>query len=326
MGKRIIITESEKEEIRALYEESKNPGDVNTYPPCVARYAKSGGFLSQKVGELYTTKSGQKHIKIYEFPGYAFFNAGRVLKPNGTMGNYSCHSNNANIIVDGVDISDANWQKEKGKYTTDYEKRELQKASNISNNLDPHTILTITQIATAFIPLVGPFISAGIGLADASLYYKEGDTKTAGLVGVFSLLPGMGALASKLGIGKLSSKAMAEIGKKVGIGAKLTAGEAQIVNNIAKNRSLIQTEINKLGQNAGVNVAKQNVKKQLTKQAVKTKVANVAKPIAGYGTAAYGYNKTYDALNPEETKKTFVMVPEKEIGSNNTALASQLGN
>jgi len=303
MSKRIIIAESEKEEIRALYEQSKNPSDVNTYPPCVARYAKSGGFLSQKVGELYTTKSGQKHIKIYEFPGYAFFNTGRVLKPNGTMGNYSCHSNNAHIIVDGVDISDANWQKEKGKYTTDYEKRELQKASNISSNLDAHALLTIAQIGTAFIPLVGPFISAGIGLADASLYYKEGDTKTAGLIGVFSLLPGMGALASKLGIGKLGSKAMAEIAKKIGIGAKLTAGETQIVNNIAKYRALIQSEITKLGQNAGINVAKQNVKKQLVRQSIKTNVANVTKPILGYGTTYAAYNKGYDYVQ-RNTPKT----------------------
>jgi len=78
---------------------------------------------------------------------------------------------------------------------TDYEKRELKKGEtflNNLNNLNPHTLMTIAQIGTAFIPLVGPFISMGIGLADAAMYYNEGDKKTAGLIGVFSMIPGIG--------------------------------------------------------------------------------------------------------------------------------------
>jgi len=43
-----------------------------------------------------------------------------------------------------------------------------------------HTVNTVLQIATAFIPLVGPVISMGIGLADAAMYWNEGDKKTAG--------------------------------------------------------------------------------------------------------------------------------------------------
>jgi hypothetical protein len=304
MSKRIIIAESEKEEIRALYEQSKNPSDVNTYPACVANETSN-----KNRGGLKKTKTGQYYIEVYiaGLTGFQFYNNGRVLYPDKkTRGNYVC--NGYKIIIDGHDTMNQKW--ENGKWSNDatypvtnYEKRELQKASNISSNLDAHTLLTIAQIGAAFIPLVGPFISAGIGLADASLYYKEGDTKTAGLIGVFSLLPGMGALASKLGIGKLGSKAMAEIAKKIGIGAKLTAGETQIVNNIAKYRALIQSEITKLGQNAGINVAKQNVKKQLVRQSIKTNVANVTKPILGYGTTYAAYNKGYDYVQ-RNTPKT----------------------
>ena len=47
-----------------------------------------------------------------------------------------------------------------------------------------HTVNTVLQIGSAFIPVIGPFISAGIGLADAKKYYDEGDTKTAGLIGM----------------------------------------------------------------------------------------------------------------------------------------------
>jgi hypothetical protein len=300
------ITESQINSIvkKVLTEDSKNPGDVNTYPPCVANETSN-----KNRGALKKTKTGQYSIEVYiaGLTGFQFYNNGKVLYPDKkTIGNYVCDG--YKIIIDGHDTINQKW--ENGKWSNDatypvtnYEKRELQKASNISKNLDAHTLLTISQIGTAFIPLVGPFISAGIGLADASLYYKEGDTKTAGLVGVFSLLPGMGSLVSKLGIGKLGSKAMAEIGKKIGIGTKLTAGETQMVNNIAKYKALIQSEINKLGQNAGINVAKQNVKKQLTRQAVKTKVVNVVKPIVGYGAVGYGHNKSYDYVQ-RKTPKT----------------------
>jgi hypothetical protein len=55
--------------------------------------------------------------------------------------------------------------------------------------VDPHTLMTILAIGTAFIPVAGPFISAGIGLADAALYYEEGDKSSAGLTAAFSMIP-----------------------------------------------------------------------------------------------------------------------------------------
>ena len=83
-----------------------------------------------------------------------------------------------------------------------------QQALNDLKNIDPHTVNTLLAIGTAFIPFVGPFISAGIGLYDAKMYYDEGDTKTAGLVGLFACIPGIGGLASKLGLAKWTSKAL----------------------------------------------------------------------------------------------------------------------
>jgi hypothetical protein len=120
-----------------------------------------------------------------------------------------------------------------------YSKESLEK-------MDPHTLMTITQIGTAFIPFVGPFISAGIGLTDAAMYYNEGDKKTAGLVGVLSVIPGIGGLASKLGLGKWSAKDLGEIGKKISMGKKLLPQEISAVKKIAKNKNLIFSEINKV--------------------------------------------------------------------------------
>lgn len=231
-----------------LIGEQKNTSDPSTYPECVSRYVKGGGFLAQKVGEISTTKTGQQYITIFEFPNYNFYNTGRVQKPDGKMTNYSCGTNKADIIVDGVNLTQQKWQKEKGKYSTNYEKQERQKSENLLNNLDPHTTLTIMQIGTAFIPMVGPFISAGIGALDAALYYKEGDKTSAALVGAFSLLPGVGAIVSKIpGIKQLGTKGMAALAKKISFGGKnLTKAEIEIANSIKNFQKDVQEELTKL--------------------------------------------------------------------------------
>ena len=64
--------------------------------------------------------------------------------------------------------------------------------------LDQHTKNSILSFGAAFIPVIGPFISAGIGIADAKLYYDEGDKKGAGLTAAFSMLPFLGSVVSKI--------------------------------------------------------------------------------------------------------------------------------
>ena len=109
---------------------------------------------------------------------------------------------------------------------------------------DPHTRNTILQLTTAFIPYVGPFISAGIGLHDAKKYYDEGNKRMAGIIGLFAMLPGIGGLTAKLGLGNIAPKTLAEIGKKIGTGAKLTPAEIQIANKVAVNAKVIQQSMN----------------------------------------------------------------------------------
>jgi hypothetical protein len=112
-----------------------------------------------------------------------------------------------------------------------------------------HTVNTVLQIGTAFIPLVGPFISAGIGLADASIYYKNGDTKQAGLVAILSILPGAGKLVSKIpAIAQLGEKGMAALAVKLGTNKALTSIETGIVDGLSKNVGLVQQESSSLVQ------------------------------------------------------------------------------
>jgi hypothetical protein len=152
-----------------------------------------------------------------------------------------------------------------------------------------HTVNTVLQIGTAFIPIIGPFISAGIGLADAGIYYNNGDTKKAGIVAILSLLPGVGSVVSKIpGIAQLGQKGMTALAAKLGTNGALTATETAVVDGLAKNAALVQQEssnlVQKLAQkavqaNAKANPIIQNVAKagiNAAKDQVKAKAVTAA--------------------------------------------------
>ena len=109
-----------------------------------------------------------------------------------------------------------------------------------------HNIMTVLGIASSFVPVVGPLLAAGIGMADASAYYREGDKKGAALVAVLSLIPSIPKLASALGLSKWTVKSMALLAKKMSMGSALTSVETSVVKKLAENKDLISTEINKL--------------------------------------------------------------------------------
>jgi hypothetical protein len=110
-----------------------------------------------------------------------------------------------------------------------------------------HALMTILGIGSAFIPFIGPFISTGIGLAEASMYYSEGDKKTAGMVAAFSMLPFVGSIVSKIpGVEQLGTKGMALLASKLSKGQKLTQLESEIVNSINKFKQLINSELTKV--------------------------------------------------------------------------------
>ena len=204
---------------------------------------------------------------------------------------------------------------------SDYNKvnKMIDTSKNFGKQLDTHTVMTILEIGTAFIPFVGPFISAGIGLADAAIYYNEGDKKTAGLVGMFSIIPGIGGLAAKIGVGKISAKVLGNIGKKIGMGSKLTNGEVKIANRVAKHRKLLQAEIDKLAKsNKNVKLAKQNVKSKLKKQAI---VKNLGANVGGYYGLGQAYNYGYDNLNQQNVNVDLNMINVNKISKVNSDAA-----
>lgn len=158
--------------------------------------------------------------------------------------------------------------------------------------VDEHTRNMILGIGLAFVPYVGPLLSAGIGLADAKLYMDEGDKYTAGLVGMFSLLPGAGLLG-KLGLGKWTAETLIPIARKIKLGQKLFPAEAEVVKKITQNKQLIQNELKKYG-DITLQQAKQKAKQTATKQAIKKIPGWAGKNIVA-PTVAYdvGYNQAF---------------------------------
>jgi hypothetical protein len=108
-----------------------------------------------------------------------------------------------------------------------------------------HSVNNILQLGSLFIPVIGPLVAAGIGLADAAMYAKEGKTSEAGIVAVFSLLPGIGAVVNKIpGVKQLGQKGMQALASKVLTKAPLTSVEQGVLAGVQANSALIQQQAN----------------------------------------------------------------------------------
>jgi hypothetical protein len=166
-----------------------------------------------------------------------------------------------------------------------------------------HNVLMIASLASAFIPLVGPFISAGIQLADAGMYYQDGNTEMAGMSAMFALIPGAGKLLSKLPILKNINPNLLTKWKS---GKPISKAEAEALDVLGKNISTVRKEL-------GEEIVKQSdelLKKPTLTQSAKTALTNVAKSglnftikttttMAPYVVAGAVYDKAYDYMQSE---------------------------
>ena len=149
----------------------------------------------------------------------------------------------------------------------------VQKVMSDYYNENPHYINQIMQFGTAFIPLLGPFISAGIGLADAGIYYKEGKNSEAGVAAFFALLPGIGTVVLKIpGVKELGQKGMQTLASKLFSQAPLNAVEQGVVGGINLNKELIKQETNNLVKNMASKVVA-----KIEDPAIQKKLINLSK-------------------------------------------------
>ena len=177
-----------------------------------------------------------------------------------------------------------------------------KKTGTTSENMwgDQHTANLVFGIAAAFIPVIGPFISAGISLGDAALYAKEGDTKTAGMMAMFAFLPGIGKLIPKIpSIAKLGTKGMSSLASKLSKGQKITdPTELAAVKGISENIDLVKSSLDTHVKT----LAQQAATKPISSQ-IKTSLTNLAKQGLKYTGAGVGYSVGYDATTNYFGKK-----------------------
>jgi hypothetical protein len=133
---------------------------------------------------------------------------------------------------------------------------EVSKVMNDYYKENPHLVNQVAQIGALIIPVVGPFISAGIGLADAATYVKEGKNTEAGVSAFFALLPGIGSVVGKIpGVKQLGQKGMQLLATKFLTRAPLNAVEQGVITGINLNKELVKQETNNLVKSMASNAA-----------------------------------------------------------------------
>ena len=106
-----------------------------------------------------------------------------------------------------------------------------------------HGTLQIIALASMFIPLIGPAVSFGIELADASLYLAEGENYDAGLAFAFAMIPG--AMLAKKGFQNLTKESLKNISKFYAKGPKfikLSSEELKLAKLIEENSTWIKNQ------------------------------------------------------------------------------------
>jgi hypothetical protein len=223
----------------------------------------------------------------------------------------------------------ANQLKEQSSYERAIWNKSTQTLNKISK-VDAHDVLGVLELGTLFIPVVGPFISAGFGLGNAALYYKEGDTKSAGLFALFSVLPFVGDIPVVKQLGK---KGMDLLGQKLikqGTKSTLTPLETNVLKELNKNKSLIKSEVDKkVKQMANNSLQKTKGLSVNTKKNLNT-IAKFGLQSASYLGTGVVYNKTYDYFDKKNQEDLFLknlekIRPMKDI-SDVTKLDQELAN
>jgi hypothetical protein len=227
--------------------------------------------------------------------------------------------------VVGVNLkrSKANQLKEQSSYERAIWDKSTQTLNKMSK-VDVHDVLGVLELGTVFIPVVGPFISAGFGLGNAALYYKEGDTKSAGLFALFSVLPFVGDIPIVKQLGK---KGMDLLGQKLikqGTKATLTPLENKVLKELNKNKSLIKSEVDKkVKQMANNSLQKTKGLSANTKKNLNA-IAKFGLQSAAYLGAGVAYSKTYDYFDKKNQEKELFSRLEKPRIMKDTTDVTQL--
>ena len=165
-----------------------------------------------------------------------------------------------------------------------------------------HGVLQVAALGSFFIPLVGPFLSLGLELADASLYYNEGDKYMGGLTLAFAAIPTSQLVLKIPAVKKITKQSLVKILKFMELGPKskivLSQTEKETTEQIAKNSKWIKyiSALNLVKTSFSVLLKKLSLR-NFIKFMMKWKSNNKIKYAIGHGLIQIGgIMYTYDKL------------------------------
>jgi len=209
----------------------------------------------------------------------------------------------ADVVGSKLKRGKANTLKEQSSYEKGIWDRSTKMIDKMGTSEYQHNVLEILELGSLFAGPIGPLLSAGFGLGNAGLYLKEGDTKTAGLFFMFSLLPFVDKIP---GFKKISESVFNNLAKKLSSkGGKITLTplENGILKSIKANEGVLKSELNNKVKQMAINSLKTT--KGLTPNTVKNLVGISKFGLtigASLGTGV-AYDKTYDYIERKKEKE-----------------------
>lgn len=189
----------------------------------------------------------------------------------------------------------------KGAEVASKQMTQLRKDLGLDN---PHTWLTIGQIAVFLIPGIGTAIALGINLGidavDTAMYWNEGDKEMAGLSALFALMPFVSEIPGVQQFSKNLIKSTKDKLIKVAQGIKnisFTPQEIKLANFMKTNAQQI------------TNVGSKKIKLNLSKNAKAPKLLSVIKAggkfsaeLGAYDYVANQYHNIYQSVQSDTPK------------------------
>lgn len=117
---------------------------------------------------------------------------------------------------------------------------DIQTSRNWSHTDSQDMILNTIAFASAFIPVVGPFITFGLGSLQAAKHWKQGKQADAAVDIIFSLLPMLNKIP---GVSKISTSIATSLGNKIVSSGALTLEELNTLKKITQYDKQISTEL-----------------------------------------------------------------------------------
>jgi|LakMenE18May11ns_1017448.scaffolds.fasta_scaffold9923551_1 hypothetical protein len=156
--------------------------------------------------------------------------------------------------------------------------KDQQESKNWSNVDSRQILWTIGAIGAAFIPIVGPFVSAGVALGGAADLWTSGKKKEAAIAGFFAVLPLLGKIP---GVGQVSENLSNSLRNAVIEGGALSESQLNTLMKIIKyDEQISNTVLAKLEQ-TGLSTIEKKVLEVAVKETEKKIVEKIGTPTYG---------------------------------------------